>query len=317
MPRVLMVGAGAVAQVYAQALQRSGASVLACVRAPARVPARLALTRLSLVRAPREVTFSFDAVLSAEQARAQAPYDAVWLALPSDALGGAWLSGLSEAFAGATVVSLLPGLGDRSALAQLGVGPERLVRGLIALISFQEPLVPGQHGAACFLPPLLPTPFDGPRARTDAVVAALRAGGVAAQRSAAALRRSPFLTAALMAHIASLEQVAWSLEAFLRPRVLRQSAQAAAQAVALAQLTEGPAPLLPPLASAFFVGLGLRLARRLAPFPLEAYLRFHFSKVGAQTRVLLQQLAEEGAARGMPHAAVAALSQQPKANPGP
>jgi 2-dehydropantoate 2-reductase len=275
------------------------------------------MTRLRLLRGPLHETFSFDGVLSAEQARAQAPCDAVWLALPSDALGGAWLRALAPAFASATVVSLLPGLGDAAALAQLGVEPERLVRGLIALIAFQEPLVPGQAGTAYFLPPMLPTHFDGPRARVAQVVAALRAGGVAAQHSPMGLRRSPFLTAALMAHIASLEGAGWSLEAFLRKGALRASAHAAAQAMELAALTEGPLPMMPPMAWPLFLSVALRLGRRFAPFPLEAYLKFHFSKVGAQTRFLLRGLAEAGAARGVANAAVAALAQGAPASAPP
>ena len=38
----------------------------------------------------------------------------------------------------------------------------------------------------------------------------------------------------------------------------------------------------------------------LAPFDLERYLRHHFTKVGEQTRLMLDDLIGEGAARGLP-----------------
>jgi 2-dehydropantoate 2-reductase len=46
------------------------------------------------------------------------------------------------------------------------------------------------------------------------------------------------------------------------------------------------------------VRVALTLARPLTPFDLEAYLSFHFTKVGAQTRLMLEtyaRLAEKSA----------------------
>jgi 2-dehydropantoate 2-reductase len=39
------------------------------------------------------------------------------------------------------------------------------------------------------------------------------------------------------------------------------------------------------------VRAALALARPLTPFDLEAYLRFHFTKVGPQTRLMLETYA--------------------------
>ena len=43
-----------------------------------------------------------------------------------------------------------------------------------------------------------------------------------------------------------------------------------------------------------------RLAPKVMPFPLEIYLQYHFSKVGVQTRMMLDHWIEEGHRRGLP-----------------
>jgi 2-dehydropantoate 2-reductase len=48
--------------------------------------------------------------------------------------------------------------------------------------------------------------------------------------------------------------------------------------------------------------LVLGLAPYLLPFDLETYLRYHFTKVGAQTRAAIAVYMELGAALGLPSA---------------
>lgn len=312
-PRVLMVGAGAVAQVYGAALKRGGLEVWACVRTPSKVPSQMPMTRLHLSGSLEVEQFAFDGVVSTPAEVRVRPFDFVWLALPSDALKSKWLVSLVDAWGLATVVSMLPGLGDAEALAAMGVGTDRLVRGLTNLIAFQEPLVEGQQGVAYWPPPMFATPFDGPAELTRTIVEQLKRGGLPAMASAAAIKRSPFMSAALMAHVATLARVDWSLDTFLTPAVLRSSTTAAAQAMELASLTNGPVPSgLGPLTWPALITVGVRVAQALAPLPMEPYLRSHFTKVGSQTSYLLKGLAEEGNARGVPHAAVQALADAPK-----
>ena len=51
----------------------------------------------------------------------------------------------------------------------------------------------------------------------------------------------------------------------------------------------------------------LLIAPKVTPFNLEAMLRVHFTKVGEQTRIMLQRYIEMGRQQERPHDAVEAL----------
>jgi 2-dehydropantoate 2-reductase len=55
------------------------------------------------------------------------------------------------------------------------------------------------------------------------------------------------------------------------------------------------------------VRLLLRLAPLLMPFPLEVYLRVHFTKVGGQTRDFMRSYTELGRGAGLPVGELARL----------
>ena len=52
------------------------------------------------------------------------------------------------------------------------------------------------------------------------------------------------------------------------------------------------------------------------PFPIEAYLKFHFTKVGDQTRLNIAAYIEEGKRRGLPTAALEDLTSRVPPVPG-
>src|SRR5690606_22694940 len=98
-------------------------------------------------------------------------WDQVWITVPADVLAEPWLEELLTATKNATVIMLQPGLANRTLLESM-VGKERLVVGIITFIAWHAPL-PGEslpHKVALYVPPLLPVPFSGPRAKgiTDA-----------------------------------------------------------------------------------------------------------------------------------------------------
>ncbi|MBL8612542.1 MAG: ketopantoate reductase, partial [Myxococcales bacterium] len=57
--------------------------------------------------------------------------------------------------------------------------------------------------------------------------------------------------------------------------------------------------------------VGLALARRIVPFPLEAYLRAHFTKVAAQTREIVRELVARGEATNLPMKALESFGSAP------
>ena len=306
-PRVLLVGAGAVGQVFGKYLQAAGCEVSFLVKEKYAEEARRGYTLLELGlfrRAPRPSVFSgFGVLVSVEEVAART-WDQVWLCVSSTALReGDWVAELARATGDATWVMLQPSPDDRDWLLQW-VAPERLVSGMIPFISFHAPLNPGEAlgpGTAFWFPPMTPGPFSGPPERLEQVVQVLRASRYPAQRHRDAARAAAIPSAVLIAFVDALEAVGWSFERFLTRESLARFQEAAREAVRIAAWRVGmsASAVLPLLRPALF-RLLLPLASRVAPFDLETYLRIHFTKVGAQTRLMLRTYVELGRKAGLP-----------------
>ena len=299
--RVLMVGAGAVGQVYGWHLGMGGAEVHVLVK-----PAYADAARGGFVLYPPKTTtptrWTPRGVLSRPAEVAAGTWDQVWLAIPSTALRGEWLPELVAHMGGATLVSLLPGLRDRDVLAAL-VPDERLVVGLIAFSAWHAPLggepLP-EPGTAWWHPPLTPSVFEGPAAPVTALLAALRGGGCPAVKGAAteaAARGSSFLTPV----VAAMECAGWTFSGLRGQRWCTLAASAAREALAVScahlDTPRGPAALAMTPA---VVRLATRVVPLVAPMDFEAFLRVHFGKVGGQTQLALDTWVEEGDRRQLP-----------------
>ncbi|MBF5042150.1 ketopantoate reductase [Aggregicoccus sp. 17bor-14] len=302
-PRVLLVGAGAVGQVYARFLKAGGCEVSFLVKESHAAEAREGFTlHAHRGRSLRTETLQAAQVLtSPEQVRPDA-FEQVWLCVSSTALrAGGWVEALAARTGEATWVMVQPALEDRAFLLQ-HVPAERLVTGAIPFLSYAAPLAPGaspSSGTAYWFPPLARGAFSGPAARRDAVVRALRAGGYPASRSRDAGRAVAVPAGVLTAFVAGLELSGWRFAALLEPSHLalthaaaREAARAAAARTGasaravLALLRPGVFRLLP-------------RASRLVPFDLETYLRVHFTKVGAQNRLMLGEYVRAGREAGL------------------
>jgi ketopantoate reductase len=313
--RALVVGAGAVGQVYGHHLARGGAEVSFLVK-PAHGPELAGPLTLYPLNRPHRlrtqpVTFGGFGVLTDPAEVARERWDQVYLTVSSTALrAGGWFARLAAALGEATLVLLQPGPGDRR-FVEDRVPPERIVQGVITLIGYRAPL-PGETrfprpGVAYWFPPLAPSLMSG--ARLAPVLAALRAGGLPARRHRNIGAISSFPTALLMPLMATLELAGWSFRTIREPGRLALAAQAAREALRVMAHHEGrPAPwplrlVNRPLA----VRLALVLAPRLMPLDIESYLRAHFTKVGDQTRDFLRTYLNLGKAAGLPTVALARL----------
>ncbi len=299
-----MVGAGAVGQVFGRHLQSGGAEVTFFVKETHRHEAERGFDLYPLNRRARtpERFAGFSVVTAAAEVAARR-FDHVFLTVSSPALRGEWLGELLRAAGDATVVLLQPGFEDRALVAAAGVTPDRLVSGLIAFVSYAAPL-PGETfpspGMAYWFPPGAPSRFSGPTDRTSAVVQLLRRGGLPAKRHPDVPRVAAFPTAILTAYVAALERAGWSMSALVRGPELALAARGAREALSVLASSGARAPLLPRLlTSTFVLRLATWLLKRLAPFPLEAYLARHFTKVREQTRLLLSALVARGRAAGL------------------
>ena len=61
---------------------------------------------------------------------------------------------------------------------------------------------------------------------------------------------------------------------------------------------------------AWLARIALGLAPRLVPFDFEAYVRSHFTKVGAQTRAMLAEYVRRGHAASLPVAEIERLRSE-------
>lgn len=309
-PRILIVGAGAVGQVYGAHLARGGAEVGALVRPRY---ARAATAGFDLQPARDEPwRWVPTTVFTEPDEIVRQRWDQVWLCVSSPALRGAWLGSLLEAARDATIVSLQPGLDDRALLLER-VPEERLVSGLIAYLAWLAPL-PGQtgpKGMAYWFPPFAKSRFSGPEAAVDLAVDTLQRGGCPASRSRDVSRESAQGSAVLLTTIAALEVAGWTFRTWRGHPVSRLGAAAAREALAIAAAYHGarPGPIRW-LAKRGPLALLSRLAPLAMPLPVETYLRVHFTKVGDQTREALRTWIAAGAARGLQTEALTRLLEQ-------
>lgn len=314
--KALVVGAGAVGQVYGLHLQRGGATVGVFVKDKHLAAAQAGFTLHPVRRAG--TNFAPDSVLCDAQAVGEhGPWDQVWLCMSSPALR-AWPAVgevLSAAGPDATVICLQPGIEDMDFVADKLGGDERLVQGLITMISWHAPL-PGQQvdppGVAFWLPPGAAPPFAGAPARAKAVAESLAAGGYAARARKDIRGQSAFGSATLLPLMAGLELAGWTFSGLRAGRWLTVACRAGRQAhpIAAARLgRRGGGLLLRLLLQPWVLGLVSRIAPIVTPFPLEIYLREHFTKVGDQTRDHLDRYLQLAGDRRLRCDALAELRQ--------
>ncbi len=329
--RALVVGAGAVGQVFAHHLARGGAEVALLVKPAHAAALREGMTLYRLRRSgPVRERLQGLRILTAPSQAADTRWDQVYSAVSSAALRPAtWFAELARATGDATIVFLQPNIDDRE-IATAHADPERLVDGMIGFLAYHSPLpgvsddrdrAGGEPGMAFWFPPASPSRLCGDDARAPAVIEALRAGGLPASRMApsAFAAVTPFANAVLYACIATLEAAGWSLAALGRDAPLELLGRVATESLAIvADHLQLPIPLGARLVTnPFVLRAALRLAPAVVPLPLEPYLRAHFTKVGPQMRLGLAAYARLGATAGLPTDALAQLQRTLAAAPAP
>jgi 2-dehydropantoate 2-reductase len=305
--RVLIVGAGAVGQVFGAHLARGGAHITFLVKDKYVDECRRGFTLYPLGE-DGELRFDgFGVVTSA----AGATWDQVYLTVSSPALRGPWLDELARDTGDATIVKLQPGLGDRAYLEQR-IAPARIVDGMINFLSYHAPL-PGETrfaapGMAYWLFPGK-APFSGADARVAAVVEALAAGGLPAKRVRDVPRTSALPGAILGAFIAALEAAGWSFARMRADGLVELGAHAAGEALRVVAHDLGttvPFGLRLAAHPLAFRAI-LRVAPHVVPVDLETYLRVHFTKVADQMHAGMRDYLARASAAGLATPAIAEL----------
>lgn len=302
----LIVGAGAVGQVFGLHLARGGARVSFLVRKGHPLPASHAFNLVRLRRWGRPRTDAFRPhrfFTSPDEVRAE-QWDHVWLCVPSPSLEKPWIAALAAATGEATLVFLPAGL---EIIERLGPPEERSVVGLISLMSRASG--PGPT-ITYWLPPLVALVLDGPPQRRDAAVKVLRRGGYAAV-AGDARKAGAFGSAVLIPHVVALEGAGWSYGDFSRGHWLADSVAASREASGVAAAHLGSRrSLMARIVSPWVVRLALVLARWVVPFALAEFFQAHFTKVRRQSESQLREYIAIGERTGQPTQALRRLVLQ-------
>ncbi len=314
-PRVLVVGAGAVGQVYGRHAALGGADVTFFVREKYRAAVATGFDMYPLNRRANKlepVRFETFSVVSRADEVAARKFDQVYLTVSSSALAGPWLAELIAAVRDATILALQPGQDDLDTILAAGAARDHVISGVITLISYSAPL-PGETrfpkpGMAYWFPPLSPSMVSGAAERTAQVVALLKGGGLPTKRHPDVPKFAAFPTAMMMPYLVALESAGWTFRGLVQGPI-ELAARGAREAMAIVAQTSGKPPLMMRLvARPRVLRLGLWFARRVVPLPLEVYLREHFIKVGDQTRLFMAGYISRGRSAGMDVSALERLT---------
>ena len=311
--KVLIVGCGAVGQVFGYALHKAGVDLAFYARtgsagrlAQALEGGGLPLFQTSYSRRRNPIAQrleNYRVVTDIAESQAFQP-DQIWFTTPSTVYYSDWYREFLQQVPSARVVCFAPE-GARPEFTPPGVDADRMVFGGITLIAWQGNLAGGggrPEGVNYWLPPLLGIPLMGSEPACRAVGDLLKKGGLRWARQKPEFGPSlAAVTAVMLAFVAGLELAGWSLKAYRASPWLRRAAYGTQQAV-LTQLTR-PGCITRELLKLFFSPAGLSLTTFLLPllfpFDIEKYLKFHYLKTREQTLAVLDVFAHDGEKRGM------------------
>jgi hypothetical protein len=311
MMKILIVGCGAVGQVYALFLQKAGVE-LGLLDRPAvaeKLAHSLGQGGLPLFqvtyrhrRDPIEHRLAkFRVIADAAEARLFAP-DQTWFTVPSPVYYTDWFKEFVRKVPSPRVACFAPE-GGRPEFIPEGSG-ERFVFGGTAFMAWQggPEAGGGRAGGINFWRAPLGIPLAGAREACRDVGQILKQAGFSFTVDKPESRAQACITAAMTTFTAGLELAGWSLAEF-RGSPWRGRAAAACREAILGQLPAAGAIArallgVPVLSAVFwFVSVFLPL---LTPFDLKKYLRFHYTKTREQTLGLLELFAADAIGNKLP-----------------
>jgi hypothetical protein len=305
-PNILLVGAGAVGQVYGRHLSLGGAKVGFYVREKYKAELEhgmpvYPLNQQKVTQDPQQFK-DFKLYTTIDEVASER-FDQIWLCVPATALRADWVEPMLKAAGAAVIVSLVPGFEERAILLR-HLPEDRLVCGMITLISYQAPL-PDETchspGMAYWFPPATPAYFSGPAPVVKSIVSLLKKGGQPAARHRDVSAMGSSGTAILMPLLLGLERESWSFKQFTSTQALTDSLQAIQETLQIAaEQSNQKIPIWRHVLVPSLFKTILWLGERLLPLPLETYLKYHFTKVGAQTRLFIDDYISLGQDRNLP-----------------
>lgn len=198
-----------------------------------------------------------------------------------------------------SIIKLQPGIEDLE-LLQKYYPKERIIEGMISLISYPCPLPTEnvkQPGTAFWFPPLAPIPFSGEQKRKDEIIQTFKTAGISAGSSRDVFMDSLFPSGFLAGLVSSLELADWKFSELKNSRKLLHGFKELNNDIfaVLEQQYSQKRPLIFRLINRTWIfKLLIRIAPKIVPFDLEAYLKVHFSKVKDQSLFHLRNYKDAG-----------------------
>lgn len=318
MTRVLIVGCGAVGQVYGLALQKAGVTLGYLDRPATAAKLKQALDhggiplfqityRRRQEPIPRRLV-EYSVIMDEAESRDFKP-DQIWFTTPSPVYYSPWFREFQQNVPAERVVCFAPE----------GLRPEffpendvdRLVFAGTTFMAWQGgPKCGGgrPEGVNFWLPPL-GIPITGAQSACRDVERLLKQAGFRVSIGKRESHSQASATAVMTAFMAGLELSGWSLGGFRRSHWLGHAASAAREAV----LSQIPAAgkfsrlLLGIFISRGIFSLATILLPLLIPFDLEKYLKFHYTKTRDQTLTLLELFEKDAISGSHPAGNIQAL----------
>jgi hypothetical protein len=312
MMKVLIVGCGAVGQVFGLFLQKAGVA-LGLYDRPAVVDklkgaleqGGLPLFQLSRSHRRDPVAHrlqAYQVVGDVAESQRFKP-DQIWFTTPSPVYYSEWFRDFLQKVPSERVVCFVPE-GGRPEFFPEGSGGDRLVFGGTTFMAWQGDLEGGggrSEGVNFWLSPL-GIPLVGTEEACREVEQLLKKAGFRVMPGEQDSHMQASVTAVMTAFVAGLELSGWSLREFRKSPWLKRAAGAAHES-ALSQLP-GAGTLTRVLLGASVLSMGFVLAAfflpLLFPFDLEKYLKFHYMKTRDQTLALMDVFARDGKEQKLP-----------------
>src|SRR5665648_192776 len=318
--RVLIVGGGAVGQVFGLHLQNAGAD-LGLYELPANAEKlKQALDQGGLPL--YQTTFfyrrdplvhhlkNYRVLTDIAESQSFQP-DQIWFTVPSPVYYSSWFKEFLQQVPSERVVCFAPE-GGRPEFFPEGA-EDRVIFGGTTFMAWQGgPQAGGGHpGGINFFRSPLGIPLTGKKETCRDVASLLKKAGfgVIIEQPGSDMQAS--VTAVMTAFVAGLELAGWSLKAFRMSPWLKLSASACREAV-LSQTSHNGALqkiiLKPTVITAAF-SLTASLLPLLVPFDINQYLGFHYRKTGKQSLTLLQLFITDGKKNDLAVANIESLLQ--------
>jgi hypothetical protein len=322
--KILIVGSGAVGQVFGLGLQKAGIELGFYARSEtadklllAQEHGGLSLFQISHSRRRNPIPHrleNYQVVMDLEGSRRFNP-DQIWFTTPSSVYYSEWYQQFLKIVPSKRVVCFAPE-GGRPEFIPEGESPDRFVFGGITFMAWQGDLEGGggkPNAINFWRPPLMEIPLIGTDKACNEVSELLRASSFRSSVKKETFgKMQAALTAFLSTFVAGLELSGWSLGPFRRSQWLRGAAFASREAVLsqLAKASFSAKTLFKILTSSTIFFAATSLLPLLFPFNLEKYLKFHYLKTRDQTLALLKVYVQDGKKLGLPVENIQILLQE-------